>query len=711
MKEIYLKHIASALGVAEWQVEQCAALLEDGATIPFISRYRKERTGGLDESQIAMVKYESEHFAELERRKKTVLAVIGQAGALTPGLSAQIEDCLSSKDLEDIYLPYRPKRKTRAGVAKDKGLEPLAKAIFDVAVSDPSKAAVRYVDEAKGVSSAEEALAGACDIVSEWISEMKSARDFVRDSLSRRGVLVATLSRKGKEADKDGKYANYYDFSEPLHKVAPHRLLAVLRAESEGVLSLKVDIDASKVCNKIEYDIFKAKRFPSKALAPVFRNAVEDAYRRLLLPSLSSEVLKDAKERADIASVELFGNNLRQLLLAPPLGEKRVMGIDPGFRTGCKIVCLDESGALLEHDVMYPHPPQNERIASMRKVLSLIGKYSISAIALGNGTAGRETEMFLKKTGLPEGVKVFTVSEDGASVYSASDIAREEFPDHDVTVRGAVSIGRRLMDPLAELVKIDPKSIGVGQYQHDVDQKLLKERLDDVVMSCVNSVGVNLNTSSRYLLTYVSGIGPTLADNIVRYRQAHGPFRSRKELLSVSRLGDKAFEQCAGFLRIKGGDEPLDDSAVHPEAYGVVRRMASDHSVTVSRLIGNAGLIGKIVPERYVSGSVGLPTVHDILKELLKPGLDPRSEAEAVDFDASVSGIDDLHEGMELTGIVNNITAFGAFVDIGIKHNGLIHVSKMGGKPLSSLKIRGKVRVRVIGVDAERGRISLELVG
>lgn len=706
-----MKHIASALGVAEWQVEQCAALLEDGATIPFISRYRKERTGGLDESQIAMVKYESEHFAELERRKKTVLAVIGQAGALTPGLSAQIEYCLSSKDLEDIYLPYRPKRKTRAGVAKDKGLEPLAKAIFDVAVSDPSKAAVRYVDEAKGVSSAEEALAGACDIVSEWISEMKSARDFVRDSLSRRGMLVATLSRKGKEADKDGKYANYYDFSEPLHKVAPHRLLAVLRAESEGVLSLKVDIDASKVCNKIEYDIFKAKRFPSKALAPVFRNAVEDAYRRLLLPSLSSEVLKDAKERADIASVELFGNNLRQLLLAPPLGEKRVMGIDPGFRTGCKIVCLDESGALLEHDVMYPHPPQNERIASMRKVLSLIGKYSISAIALGNGTAGRETEMFLKKTGLPEGVKVFTVSEDGASVYSASDIAREEFPDHDVTVRGAVSIGRRLMDPLAELVKIDPKSIGVGQYQHDVDQKLLKERLDDVVMSCVNSVGVNLNTSSRYLLTYVSGIGPALADNIVRYRQAHGPFRSRKELLSVSRLGDKAFEQCAGFLRIKGGDEPLDDSAVHPEAYGVVRRMASDHSVTVSRLIGNAGLIGKIVPERYVSGSVGLPTVHDILKELLKPGLDPRSEAEAVDFDASVSGIDDLHEGMELTGIVNNITAFGAFVDIGIKHNGLIHVSKMGGKPLSSLKIRGKVRVRVIGVDAERGRISLELVG
>lgn len=710
MKEIYLKHIASELGVAVWQVEQCAGLLAEGATIPFISRYRKERTGGLDEGEVAQVKYHSERFEELEKRKQTVLLTVSQAGALTESLEKQIEECLSGKDLEDIYLPYRPKRRTRASVAREKGLEPLAKAVFDVTLQDPHKAASLYVSEEKGVLSAEDALAGACDIVSEWISEMKPARDFVRDALAKRGVMTASLSRKGKETDKDGKYSSYYDFSEPLHRIAPHRLLAVLRAEAEGVLSVKIDIDQEKVCNKIEYDIFKAKRFPSKSLAPVFRRAVEDACKRLLLPSLSSEVIKDAKERADIASVELFGNNLRQLLLAPPLGEKRVMGIDPGFRTGCKVVCLDESGKLLANDVIYPHPPHNERVASMKKIVSMVERYSIEAVAIGNGTAGRETEMFFRKIGLPETVRVFLVSEDGASVYSASDIAREEFPDYDITVRGAVSIGRRLMDPLAELVKIDPKSIGVGQYQHDVDQKLLKERLDDVVVSCVNSVGVNLNTSSRYLLTYVSGIGPALAENIVKYRESHGQFRSRRELLSVNRLGDKIFEQCAGFLRIKGGDEPLDDSAVHPESYGVVCRMAADLGVNVPELIGNKELIGKIVPEKYVGGAAGLPTVRDILKELLKPGIDPRSEIEAIEFDSSVGSIEDLHEGMELTGIVNNITAFGAFVDIGIKQNGLIHVSKMGGRPLSSLKIRGKVRVRVIGVDAVRGRISLELV-
>lgn len=709
MKEAYLEYIAGELGVAVWQVEQCAGLLAEGATIPFISRYRKERTGGLDEGAVARIKYFSEKFDELEHRKQTILSTVREAGALTEELERQISECIFSKDLEDLYLPYRPKRKTRASVAKGKGLEPLAKAIFDMAVPDPYKAARAYVDEGKGVSSAEDAVGGACDIVSEWISEMKPARDFVRGALSSRGILSASLSRKGKEADKDGKYANYYDFSEPLHRVAPHRLLAVLRAESEGVLSIKIEIDAAKVCNKIEYDIFKARRFPSKALAPVFRSTVEDAYKRLLLPSLSSEVIRDAKERADLASVELFGTNLRQLLLAPPLGEKRVMGIDPGFRTGCKVVCLDESGNLLANDVIYPHPPQNERIASMNKILSLVEKYNIEAIAVGNGTAGRETEMFLKKTALPERVKVFSVSEDGASVYSASEIARAEFPDYDITVRGAVSIGRRLMDPLAELVKIDPKSIGVGQYQHDVDQNLLKERLDDVVTSCVSNVGVNLNTSSKYLLTYVSGIGPALADNIVKYREQHGAFKSRRELLAVSRLGGKAYEQCAGFLRIKGGAEPLDDSAVHPEAYGVVRRMASDLGTNVVQLIGNKELISKIIPEKYVSGPVGLPTIHDILKELLKPGLDPRSEVETVEFDSSVNSIEDLNEGLELSGIVTNITAFGAFVDIGIKQNGLVHVSRMGGRPLSSLKIRGKVRVRVIGVDIDRSRISLEL--
>lgn len=708
MKEIYTKYIASELGVALWQVEQCADLLAEGATIPFISRYRKERTGGLDENGVARIKYYSEKFEELERRKETVLSTVAEAGALTPELEKEISACIFAKDLEDLYLPYRPKRKTRASVAREKGLEPFAKAIFGISVADPYKMASHYVDAGKGVSDAEEALSGASDIVSEWISEMKPARDFVRSALSSKGILSASLSRKGADADKDGKYANYYDFSEPLHRIAPHRLLAVLRAEAEGVLSVKVEADAVKICNKIEYDIFKAKRFPSKALAPVFRKIVEDSYRRLLLPSLSSEVIREAKERADLASVELFGSNLRQLLLAPPLGEKRVMGVDPGFRTGCKVVCLDESGKLLADDVIYPHPPRNERIVSMKKILSLVAEYSIEAVAIGNGTAGRETEMFFRKLGLPPHVEVFSVSEDGASVYSASDIAREEFPDYDLTVRGAVSIGRRLMDPLAELVKIDPKSIGVGQYQHDVDQSLLKERLDDVVMSCVNSVGVNLNTAGKYLLMYVSGIGPALADNIVGYREEHGPFRSRKELLSVSRLGAKAFEQCAGFLRIRGGDDPLDDSAVHPESYGVVRRMASDLGVGVSQLIRNEALINKIVPENYVSGSVGLPTVEDIIKELSKPGLDPRSGMETVEFDGSIGSIEDLSEGMELDGIVTNITAFGAFVDIGIKQNGLIHVSRMAGRPLSSLKIRGKVRVRVIGTEPERGRISLE---
>lgn len=710
MKEIYTKYIASELGVALWQVEQCADLLAEGATIPFISRYRKERTGGLDENGVARIKYYSEKFEELERRKETVLSTIAEAGALTPELEKEISACIFAKDLEDLYLPYRPKRKTRASVAKGKGLEPFAKAIFGISVADPYKMASHYVDAGKGVPDAEEALSGACDIVSEWISEMKPARDFVRSALSSKGILSASLSRKGADADRDGKYANYYDFSEPLHRIAPHRLLAVLRAEAEGVLSVKVEADAVKICNKIEYDIFKAKRFPSKALAPVFRKIVEDSYRRLLLPSLSSEVIREAKERADLASVELFGSNLRQLLLAPPLGEKRVMGVDPGFRTGCKVVCLDESGKLLADDVIYPHPPRNERIVSMKKILSLVAEYSIEAVAIGNGTAGRETEMFFRKLGLPPHVEVFSVSEDGASVYSASDIAREEFPDYDLTVRGAVSIGRRLMDPLAELVKIDPKSIGVGQYQHDVDQSLLKERLDDVVMSCVNSVGVNLNTAGKYLLMYVSGIGPSLAENIVGYREEHGPFRSRRELLSVSRLGAKVFEQCAGFLRIKGGDDPLDDSAVHPESYVVARRMASDLGVGVSQLIRNEALISKIVPENYVSGSVGLPTVEDIIKELSKPGLDPRSGMETVEFDGSVGSMEDLSEGMELDGIVTNITAFGAFVDIGIKQNGLIHVSRMAGRPLSSLKIRGKVRVRVIGIDSGRGRISLELL-
>lgn len=709
MKDLYIKCISDELGIASWQAMQCASLLEDGATIPFISRYRKERTGGLDESQVAQIKYLCEKFNELDKRKDTVLSTLEGTGNLTDSLRKQIDMCVQMKDLEDLYLPFKPKRKTRASVAKEKGLEPLAIKLASLEVSDPLFYSSQFVSRQHLDISAEDALAGACDIVSEQLSEDRGARDFVRGALASRGVLSAGLTRKGRELDGTGKYENYYDFSEPLSRVAPHRLLAVMRAESEGILSIKVECDPEKLCNKIEYDYCKSRRFPSKAMAPVLRNIVEDSFKRLIYPSISTEVLKEAKERADLASVNLFGDNLRQLLLAPPLGGKRVLAIDPGFRTGCKVVCLDESGALLANDVIYPHPPANERVASVAKITSLVERYRVEVIAVGNGTAGRETEAFLKKVHLPENVKVFSVSEDGASVYSASDIAREEFPDKDVTVRGAVSIGRRLMDPLAELVKIDPKSIGVGQYQHDVDQALLKERLDDVVVSCVNSVGVNLNTASKHLLTYVSGIGPSLAENIVAYRSDNGPFTSRRQLMKVKRLGDKAFEQCAAFLRIPGAENPLDNSAVHPESYGIVDRMAADLGVGLHELIGNRELVSRLVPDDYVSEGVGMPTVKDIISELLKPGRDPRSSAEAFEFDTSASSIEELVPGMEMNGIVTNITAFGAFVDFGLKQNGLIHVSKMGRSGISSLKIRQKIRVRVLNVDIDRMRISLEM--
>lgn len=686
------------------------SLFEDGSTIPFISRYRKERTGGLDEVAVAEVRHWSDVFSEMEKRKATVLETITQAGALTDQLRERIEMCVESRELEDLYLPFKPKRRTRATMAKEAGLEPLADRMYDVAVADPASEARKYIGEK--VKTVEDALAGARDIIAERLSETATVRDTLRQIFkTRRIVTKATKKAVGQDAMK---YRSYFDYSESLERIAPHRLLAILRAEEEGFISLKIDADPEKCGKKLYYDFCQERRYPAAALAEQIHLAFDDAFKRLLEPSISNEVIRDAKEKADIESVRIFGDNLRQLLLAPPVGQKKVLAIDPGFRTGCKVVCLDAQGNLLHNEAIFPHPPVNEKVKAIQAVSAMVEKYDIEVIAIGNGTASRETEEFIKRVPLPDGVRVFTVSEDGASIYSASDVAREEFPDHDVTVRGAVSIGRRLMDPLAELVKIDPKSLGVGQYQHDVDQGLLKETLDNTVESCVNSVGVNLNTASSYLLSYVSGIGPALAENIVEYRAANGEYRSRKELLKVKRLGDKAFEQCAGFLRIQGAENPLDNSAVHPEAYHIVDRMASDLGVPSKDLVGNADLCSRIDASKYVSGDFGLPTINDIINELKKPGRDPRESAQVFEFSHDIKSIDDLSVGMELPGIVTNITAFGAFVDIGIKQNGLIHASQMGVKgmtdPSKVVKLHQQVKVMVVSVDLERGRIGLRLV-
>ena len=710
MNQIYIKAIAAKLQIKEWQVENCVTLFDDGATIPFISRYRKERTGGLDEVAIAEIRHWSDVYTEMEKRKTTVLETIEQAGALTPDLRKRIEACVETRELEDIYLPYKPKRRTRATAAKEAGLEPLADKMYNVALTDPVPEAKKFVGPK--VASVEDALAGARDIIAERLSETASVRETVRQIFkTRRLVTKATKKATGQEAMK---YRSYFDYSESLERIAPHRLLAILRAEEEGFLSLKIDADAEKCGKKIYYDFCQEKRYPAPALAEHMHMAFDDAYKRLLEPSITNEVIKDAKEKADIESVRIFGENLRQLLLAPPVGQKRVMAIDPGFRTGCKVVCLDEQGNLLHNEAIFPHPPVSEKVKSIQSVSAMVENYGIEVIAIGNGTASRETEDFIKRVRLPEGVRVFTVSEDGASIYSASEVAREEFPEFDVTVRGAVSIGRRLMDPLAELVKIDPKSLGVGQYQHDVDQGLLREKLDNTVESCVNSVGVNLNTASSYLLSYVSGIGQSLAENIVEYRAAHGAYRTRKELLKVKRLGDKAFEQCAGFLRIAGAENPLDNSAVHPEAYHIVDKMAADLKVSTKDLVGNADLCSKIDASRYVTGDFGLPTINDIIAELKKPGRDPRESAQVFEFSHDIKTIDDLIVGMELPGIVTNITAFGAFVDLGIKPNGLIHASQMGAKgmadPSKIVKLHQQVNVMVTSVDLERGRIGLKLL-
>jgi uncharacterized protein len=710
MEKIYISYIAERLQVKDWQVENCVSLFDDGATIPFISRYRKERTGGLDEVSVAEIRHWADVFTEMEKRKATVLQAVEAAGALTPELASKIKGCVESRELEDIYLPYKPKRRTRATVAKEAGLEPLADKMYAVSLADPYSEARKFVGEK--VADSEAALAGARDIIAERLSETASVRETLRGMFkTRRLVAKATKKAVGQEAMK---YRSYFDYSESLTRIAPHRLLAMLRAEEEGFISLKIDADAEKCGKKIYYDFCQERRYPSAALAEQLHLAFDDSFKRLLEPSISNEVLKEAKEQADIESIRIFGENLRQLLLAPPVGQKRVLAIDPGFRTGCKVVCLDEQGNLLHNEAIFPHPPVNEKVKAIQAVSSMVQKYGIEVIAIGNGTASRETEDFIKRVPLPSGVRVFTVSEDGASIYSASEVARAEFPDYDVTVRGAVSIGRRLMDPLAELVKIDPKSLGVGQYQHDVDQGLLKEKLDNTVESCVNSVGVNLNTASSYLLSYVSGIGPSLAENIVEYRSENGAYTSRNQLLKVRRLGAKVFEQCAGFLRITDADNPLDNSAVHPEVYHIVDKMARDLNVSAKELVGNADLCSKIDAAKYVEGDFGLPTVNDIINELKKPGRDPRESAQEFEFSQDIHSIEDVFEGMELPGIVTNITAFGAFVDIGIKQNGLIHVSQMGVKGLSDpskvLKLHQKVMVTVVSVDLDRNRIGLRLI-
>lgn len=710
MKQLYINHIASLLELKDWQVENCALMFEDGDTIPFISRYRKEKTGGMDDAQVAEVKHWLDVFKEMEKRKETIVKTIAEAGALTDELRKTIENTVSSTELEDIYLPFRPKRRTRATAAKELGLEPLADLMWNVRTRNPEQDARRFV---KGkVASTDEALAGARDIIAERLSETATIRENMRAVFRQRRVC-STVTKAGREAPEASKYRSYFDFSMPVSRIPSHNLLAMLRAEKEGYLKINIDADEDKAASKIYYDFCQEHSYPAGPLAEQIKEAARDSYKRLIEPSISGEIIREAKEKADLDSIRVFGDNLRQLLLGAPVGQKRTMAIDPGFRNGCKIACLDEQGGLLYHTIIFPHPPQNEKVKSLVAVQQMLEKYAIQAVAIGNGTASRETEEFMRKVQLPEGCKVWTVSEDGASIYSASEIARKEFPDEDVTVRGAVSIGRRLMDPLAELVKIDPKNLGIGQYQHDVDQTLLKEKLDNTVESCVNSVGVNLNTASPYLLSYVAGIGPALAENIVAYRAAQGSFKSRAELKKVPRLGAKAFEQCAGFLRIREAANPLDASAVHPESYSIVDAMAASLGVSTKQLVGNAELCSRINAADFVTEKAGLPTVNDILKELVKPGLDPREQASEFAFAEDIHSIDDLRPGMELPGIVTNITNFGAFVDIGLHDNGLIHVSQMGPRgtdPSKVLKLHQQIRVSVLDVDLDRNRISLRLI-
>lgn len=710
MIKLYINYIKEKLQVSDWQVENCVDLLENDATVPFISRYRKERTGGMDETQVSEIKHYYLKFQELDKRKETVLKTIEDLGKLTPELREQIENCVDSQKLEDIYLPYKPKRRTRATIAREKGLEPLAEMLYSFTSENAANAARRFINDK--VADTNEAIEGAKDIIAEWISEDSFIREELRKQYLKYGKISSRKSND-EESEDSAKYRNYFEFTGGIANIPAHRLLAVLRGEKEGHLQLKLETESSFSLSIIKRKVYDKKPRPGIGVKEIIDEAVEDSYKRLLDPSIVNESLRIAKERADIESIRVFGENLSALLLAPPVGQKRVLAIDPGFRTGCKVVCISELGELLHNDTIYPHPPVNEKSTAIKKISYMLEAYKIEVIAIGDGTAGRETEAFIKKIALPEGVRVFSVNEDGASVYSASPVAREEFPNYDVTVRGAVSIGRRLMDPLAELVKIDPKSIGVGQYQHDVDQSLLKEMLDNTVVNCVNKVGVNLNTASKHLLSYVSGLGSAIAQNIIEYRNENGPFGSRRDLLKVKRLGKKAFEQSAGFLRIPGAKNPLDNSAVHPERYELVEKIANDLNCTVGDLIKEREKREKIVASKYVSEEVGLPTINDIISELDKPGRDPREGVNFMEFSSEISSIEDLQVGMELPGIVTNITNFGAFVDIGIKQDGLVHISQMADKFISSpsevVKLNQPVNVRVIEVDMIRKRIQLSM--
>ncbi len=706
----YTQLIAKDLQLPERGVDNTLELLEQGCTIPFISRYRKERTGGLNEVQIAQISQLNDNYKTVSKRKETILKTIEEQGKLTDELKSRIDECWDNAILEDIYLPYKPKRRTKAQVARERGLEPLAQIIMLQQELKPKEIAKKFVS--KDVPTAEDAITGAKDIIAETINEDERSRIQLRNTFEREAIIRSKVIKAKANNDEAAKYSDYFDFKEPLKKCSSHRLLAMRRGEKEGYLRISIDIEYEDEC------IGRLQRLHVRGTSPcgrIINEAAEDAYKRLLKPSIENEFATLSKLKADEEAIKVFAENLRQLLLAAPLGQKRVMGIDPGFRTGCKVVCLDEQGNLLYNEAIFPHPPVNRRMQAKVHTEQMIKQYAIKAIAIGNGTANRETVEFVKELDLDKKVQVFTVSEDGASIYSASKIAREEFPDEDVTVRGAVSIARRLIDPLAELVKIDPKSIGVGQYQHDVDQNKLKQSLDQTVESCVNAVGVNLNTASQHLLTYISGLGPILAKNIVEYRREHGAFTSRSQLKKVPRLGPAAFEQCAGFLRIPQAKNPLDNSAVHPESYRIVEKMAHDKHCTVGELIKNKDLQKQIDINQYVTDKIGIPTLTDIMNELEKPGLDPREQLEEFEFDPNVTTIDDVAEGMILPGIVTNITNFGAFVDIGVHQDGLVHISQMSDKyvkdPNEIVKLHQHVKVRVVKVDFVRNRIGLSMKG
>ena len=703
-----IQFIAKSVPTAAINIQKTVQLLNEDCTIPFISRYRKDQTGNLDEVVIEQIAKLNKQYDEIVKRKESILKTIEEQGQLSPELAKKIQDSFDLQELEDLYLPFKKKKKNKADVARENGLEPLAKIIMAQNNDDIDFISTQYINE--NVINEEAALHGAREIIAEWINENIHVRQQLRRLFQRKATITTKVVKTKKEEEGAQKFSQYFDWSEPLSKTPPHRLLAMLRAENEGFVKLKIEVDIDEAYDIIDELILKRQNDTT----PHIQLAIEDSYKRLLNPAISNETLQEAKAKADANSIQVFATNLGQLLLAPPLGEKRILAIDPGYRSGCKVVCLDEKGDLLYNETIYPHAPQNEEAMAMKKIRSMVNSYKIDAISIGNGTASRETEFFIKKIAFDKPVQVFVVSEAGASVYSASKIAREEFPNYDVTVRGSVSIGRRLSDPLAELVKIDPKAIGVGQYQHDVDQNKLKEELDATVIRCVNSVGININTASKHLLSYVSGIGEKLAENIVQYRSENGPFEDRKQLKKVPRLGDKAFQQGVAFIRIKEGKNPLDNSAVHPEAYSIVEKMAKDLKLSVHELIGNKEKTALIKPEHYITPEIGLLGLKDIIKELEKPGLDPRKSAKVFEFDPNVKSIKDLKSGMILPGIVNNITNFGCFVDIGIKESGLVHISQLKAGFVSDVnevvKLHQHVEVKVTEVDEDRKRIQLTMV-